>query len=83
MSPLTSFCVYTTLTTFRPDLSLFALECINLKSQQRKGPSSTRLPGSLALALSDLSMSSSLSTLTFTSEATVVSKHGPDEYERL
>ncbi|KAI0252071.1 hypothetical protein BJV78DRAFT_1275122 [Lactifluus subvellereus] len=62
-------------------LSLFALECIDLQGQQRKGPSSPRLPGSPALG--DVTMSSSLSALTFASGATVVSGHSPDVYERM
>ncbi|KAG6329193.1 hypothetical protein ID866_9895 [Astraeus odoratus] len=59
------------------NLSLFALQCINLEGQQSKGPS---LPSSLVP--SDLSMSSSLSTLTFPSDSIISSKYGPDEYER-
>jgi hypothetical protein len=50
------------------------------QGQQRKGPSSSRVPGSPAL--SDVTMASNLSALTFASDATPVSVHGPDEYER-
>lgn len=75
-----SFRVYITLTTFRPELSLFTLECINLKGQQRKGPRSPRLSGSPVL--SAVTMSSNLSALTFANDATVASEYGPDEYER-
>ena len=80
MSPLTSFRVYTLLTIVRPDLSLFALQCINLEGQRGKGPRSPRLPGSSAL--SDLSVSSHPSAFTFPGDGTVVSEHGPDVYER-
>ena len=80
MSPSTSFRVYTLLTIVRPDLSLFALQCINLEGQRGKGPSSPRLPGSSAL--SDLSVSSHPSAFTFPGDGTVVSEHGPDVYER-
>ena len=58
-------------------LSLFTLQCIDLQGQQRKGPSSPRVPGSPAL--SDVTMASNL---TFASDASAVSVHGPDEYER-
>lgn len=61
-------------------LSLFTLQCIDLQGQQRKGPSSPRVPGSPAL--SDVTMASNLSALTFASDAAAVSVHGPDEYER-
>ncbi|KAG8903598.1 hypothetical protein FRB99_002949 [Tulasnella sp. 403] len=43
-------------------------------------PALIRVPSSPAL--NDVTMASSLSALTFASDATVVSVHGPDEYER-
>lgn len=61
-------------------LSPFVIQCIDFEGQQRKRPSSLRLPSSPAL--NDLSTSSYLSTFTFASETTVVSEHGPDAYER-
>ncbi|KAI1794500.1 hypothetical protein LXA43DRAFT_107496 [Ganoderma leucocontextum] len=60
--------------------SLFALECINIQGHQYKDPRSPRLPSSPTL--SDSSMTSNFSARTFASEATVVSEHGPDPYER-
>ena len=75
-----SFRVYTTLTTFPPELSLFTLQCINLQGQQRKSHSSPRVPSSPAP--SDVTMVSSLSPLTIASDTTAFSVHGPDEYER-
>ena len=80
MSHLISFHIYTTLTTFHPELSLFTLQCIDLQGQQRKGPSSPHVPGSLAL--SDVTTASNFSALTFASDATAVSEYDPDEYER-
>ena len=85
---MTSFRVYATLTAFRPDLSLFALECLNLRGQQLKGLGSPRLPE--PPALSDQSMStlptrsSNLSAFSPLSSATAAaSAYSPDEYERL
>ncbi|KAG2119825.1 uncharacterized protein F5147DRAFT_647700 [Suillus discolor] len=60
-------------------LSLFTLQCINLQGQQCKGPSSPRVPSSPAL--SDATMVSNVSALTFTRDA-AVSVHGPNKYER-
>ncbi|KAI5981228.1 hypothetical protein EDD15DRAFT_428857 [Pisolithus albus] len=60
-----------------PDLltpSLFALECVVFQGQHRKGTSSR--------TFSHSSMTSNFSTLTITSEATVVPEHSPDAYER-
>ena len=73
-----SFLVYTALTTFRPDLSLFALECINLRAHQRKDPSSPCSPSPPTLR-DGSAVSPNLSA----SDATVVSKYGPDQYERM
>lgn len=53
---------------------MFALECINLQGYQRKGLGSP--------PLSDQSMSSHPSALSFASDTTVVSEYIPDEYER-
>ncbi|KAI5989238.1 hypothetical protein EDC04DRAFT_2873071 [Pisolithus marmoratus] len=61
-------------------LSLFTLQCIDLQGQQRKGPSSARRSGSPPL--SDVTVASNLSALTFASSTTVVSLYEPDEYER-
>lgn len=82
MSPffIISLCVYTTLTAFHSELSLSALQRIDLQGQQRKGPSSPRVPDNPAL--SDVTMASSLSALTLASDAVAVSTHGPDEYEK-
>ncbi|KAF8322350.1 uncharacterized protein EI90DRAFT_2977716 [Cantharellus anzutake] len=58
-------------------LSLFALQCVGLQGQQRKAHSSPRVP-----ALSDVTMASNLSALTFASDATTASVHDPDVYEK-
>jgi hypothetical protein len=71
-----SFYIYTILTTFGSELSLFVLQCINFRGHQRKDPGSP--------TLSDKSsMSSNVSSITLTSDATtVVSQYTPNEYER-
>lgn len=61
-------------------LSLFALQCLNVQGQQYKGPDLPRLPSSPTF--SDSPLTSNFSALTFASEGTVVSEHGPDPYER-
>lgn len=74
MSPFTSFHVCTTLTTFHPEFSLFTLTCINLHSQPRRSPKSPRSSSS--------PNQSTLSNLAAASEATLISKYSPDEYEK-
>ncbi|KAF8337086.1 uncharacterized protein EI90DRAFT_3014028 [Cantharellus anzutake] len=59
------------------ELSLFALQCVGLQGQQRKAHSSPRVP-----ALSDVTMASNLSALTFASDATTASMHDPNVYEK-
>ena len=72
------FPVYITLTTFYPELSIFALECINLQSEQVKSPGSS-IPPTLS---DDSSSLSAVSSLSATSEATPVSSFAPDAYEK-
>jgi hypothetical protein len=81
VSPLISFCVYTTLTTFHLELSLFVLECINSRGHQHKAPGSPGSPGFPTIS-GVSAVSSNLSALTLASDATVVSQYTPDEYER-
>ena len=65
---------------FCSSLMLRSQETYTLQGQQRKGPSSPCIPGSLPL--SKITTGSNLSTVTFTSDSTAVLMHGPDEYER-
>ncbi|KAG0695154.1 hypothetical protein DFH29DRAFT_880231 [Suillus ampliporus] len=57
-------------------LSLFNLQYIDLQGQQCKGPSSPCMPSSLAL--SNMTMASNGSALTFASDFTTASVHDPD-----
>ena len=79
LSPFIIFYVYVGLTT-RPEPSLFALKCASLQGRLYKGPGSPPLPSSLTF--SDSWMTSNFSAVTLASEATVVSQHSPDAYER-
>ena len=80
MSPFTSFPRLCSLTFPLSELSLFALECINLEGQQGVGLGSPTL--SASPTLSDRSLSSNFSALTMASESTVVSEHAPSAYEK-
>jgi hypothetical protein len=86
VSPLTSFRVYTTLTTIHPELSLFTLECIN-STDQRKSLgfsgflSSSRSFGSPALS-SVAIVDPNFSALALDRDVAAVSVYTPDEYER-
>jgi len=77
VSPLISFRIHTTFTTFRSELSPFTLECMNFRGHQRKDPGS---PGSPTL--SDVAVVSPNLSATLAGGATVVSQYTPDEYER-
>ena len=68
LSESISFRVYTTLTTFRLELSLFALHCVNYWGSRRSPVPSNR--------------PTNLSTHTFASDAAVVPQITPDDYER-
>ncbi|KAG5651510.1 hypothetical protein H0H81_008375 [Sphagnurus paluster] len=59
---------HTTLTTFRPGLSLFALQCINSEGHKLKSANSSP---------------SDVSTASSAPDTTIVSKYGLDRYERI
>jgi hypothetical protein len=76
VSPLVSFRIYITLTTFHLELSPFVLQCMDYAGQ-RQGPAS---PASLAL--SDVSQLSALTLVSQDSATTVVSAFTVSYYER-
>ncbi|KAG6851824.1 hypothetical protein C0991_005679 [Blastosporella zonata] len=57
------------------ELSLFTLECMELRAHHLKGPGSPTLSGKCAV-------SSNISALVLARDATAVSQYTPDEYER-
>ncbi|EDR09982.1 uncharacterized protein LACBIDRAFT_318397 [Laccaria bicolor S238N-H82] len=68
----------------RPDLikpSLFALQCLSLQNSLYRRPSSP--PSLNSPTFSNPSNSTDSPTVTLTNEATVVSEHAPDTYERM